>query len=56
MTPKRIGRGILFTVLIVIFAFVHGCCDPIQRKQAYDPERRGTGRRYVQTAGVTVPE
>lgn len=56
MTPKRTARAVLFTVFVLILVIVGGCCDPIQRKRAYDPERRGTGRRYVDTAGVSVPE
>lgn len=56
MTPNRIARAVLFMASVLIFVFFHGCCDPIQRQRVYDPDRRGTGRRYVDAAGVSVPE
>ena len=55
MTPKRIGRGVLFVALVIVSVFVHGCCESVGREQVDNGRNQAMEVRYISPAGVHVP-
>ena len=56
MTPKRIGRGVLFVALVIVSVFVHGCCEPAGRERIDNGRKQAMEVRYISPAGVHVPQ